>query len=1304
MGFLDGAAILILARSTAVLRCRRWEARSGGRIPKALSSSFVLRGTDALRKMRIAINGQCNHKPATPVRMVSSSALVWWMIGACFALAAAPATDLEWETSPGFRYTKIAAPSPGKAGLMSVPPSHSGVLFTNRLAEQRHLTNQILLNGSGVAAGDVDGDGWCDLYFCALDGPNALYRNLGNWKFEEIAARAGVSCAGLDCTGAALFDFDGDGDLDLIVNSVGGGTHIFMNDGQGRFRQATPPSGLNPGRGGTSLAIGDVNGDGYLDFYVANYRTVALMDQPETRFWLRNVNGRQVVAKVNDRPATEPDLVGRFRVNERGGIEENGEPDVLYFNVGGTNVASASFLGGAFQDEEGKALTEIPLDWALSAMFRDINGDGLPDLYVCNDFDSPDRLWINQNGERFRAAPHLALRKTSLFSMAIDFADINRDGFDDFIVVDMLSRDHRQRMDTEEARDTSTPGIGDMTSRPQYMVNTLFLNRGDGIYAEIGYLSGLAASDWSWAAVFLDVDLNGYEDVLISNGNERASRSRDIAEELRRMRKDRKMSPHEILQARKIYPRHATPNLAFRNNGDLTFTEAGNEWGFDFNGVSHGIALADLDNDGDLDVIVNNLNAAASIYRNNGSAPRVAIRLKGKQPNTRGIGARVKVIAEGMPDQSQEMMAGGRYLSCDDAIRTFATGPAAELRIEVDWPGGARSVVESARPNCVYEIDEAAAPSRPKPGSKPPPALFRDVSLLLNHSHHEEAFDDLGRQPLLPRRFSQPGPGVTWTDFDGDGWEDLLIGSGKGGRLALYRNDGQGGFTRWHKPPFDQPVTRDQTTLLPCDIEPGEKVILAGSSNYEDGLAVGSCVRHYDPRRNLVQDSLPSAESSAGPLAMADIDGDGDLDLFVGGRIVPGRYPQAASSLVFRNNNGNFERDPDNCQRLEGVGLVNGAVFSDLDGDGDSDLVLACDWGPIRIFRNDAGALNEATARYGLDGYRGWWNGVATGDFDGDGRMDIVASNWGRNTPGELSRSKTLKVFFGDFDENGTWDLIEAYHDHRQNKLVPRLDLEQLGRAMPFVQERFQSHQAYGRASVSEILGNKFGASQSLEANWPESTLFLNRGTGFVARPLPVEAQIAPAWGLAVGDFDGDGAEDLFLSQNFFPFRPGVPRCDAGRGLLLRGDGKGGFWPLDGERSGIKLYGEQRGCAVADFNGDGRLDLAVGQNGAQTFLFQNSAGKPGLRVRLRGPAGNPNGIGAQIRIGAGQSWNPVRELRSGGGYWSCDGAVQVLPLAANRGPVELWVRWPGGRVTTVQVPAEAREIAVNSSGELKRIQ
>ncbi len=1212
----------------------------------------------------------------------------WWTI----LLLALPALadDLRpWQPGPGHRRVALLDPGTNSApGFTRLGSERTGIAFTNRLSRARYTTNQIHLNGSGVAAGDIDGDGRCDLYFCGLDGGNALYRNLGGWRFEDVTAPAGVAASEIDATGAALADLDGDGDLDLIVNSIGAGTHFFWNDGRGRFlpRPDAPP--VNVGKGGMSLALADVDGDSDLDLYVANYRTVTIRDQPDLRIRGTHVNGRPVVSSVDDRPITDPSVTGRFTLEPSGRIIENGEIDGFFLNDGQGRFTARSFLDGTFLDEDGAPLASPPYDWGLSALFHDFNRDGAPDLYVGNDFRSPDRFWINDGRGRFRAAPRTALRHTSLFSMGFDVADVDRDGHDDLFVADMLARDPvRRRIQAGDLAPPS-PESGRVEGRPQYSHNTLSRARGDGTFAEIGWYAGVTASEWSWCPVFLDVDLDGYEDLLITNGHERDAMNADVMEQAERTKARQRLSPSELRDLANRFARLDTPNAAFRNRGDLTFEDKSRAWGFDAAGVSHGMCLADLDGDGDLDVAMNNLNGLAGLHRNEAASPRVQVVLRGRAANTHGIGARVTLTGGAVPSQSREVHAGGRYLSGDQTAPAFACGTGdRRLRLEVVWRGGSRSVLDDVLPNHLYEIKEPdPTPDRTAEvaGVPVPAALFEDASHRLGHAHVDEPYDELARQPLLPRRLGQLGPGVAWIDLDDDGLEDLVVGSGRGGPARAYRNPGDGSLVELREGLWNRPLGRDLTGLVGW---PG--LVLAGSANYEDGLTNGGAIRIYDVQRKASGENLRGESSSTGPLALADVDGDGQLDLFVGGRVMPGAYPVPATSLLLRNQGGRLVP----WQRFEQLGLVSGALFSDLDLDGTPELVLACEWGPIRILQFRDGAYRDRSAEWGTAGLTGWWNGIAAGDLDGDGRLDLVASNWGLNSRYHADPEHPCRIHFGDLDGSGVIQPIESLWAPAAGRYLLDRGFKSIQTALPWVASRIGSFEHFARARPEELFGDPWNSVRTLEAATLATVVLLHRGSRFESRPLPREAQWSPAFAVNIADADGDGNEDVFLGQNHFGTHSEIGRGDAGRGLWLLGDGRGTFRALDAAESGVAVYGEQRGAALSDFDRDGRVDLVVTQNGAETRLFRNTRARPGLRVRLRGFPGNPMGVGAILRLRCGGRWGPARELHAGSGYWSQDAAVAVLASPAE--PEELSVRWPGGRMQHLPIPPGTREIVVS---------
>lgn len=1214
-------------------------------------------------------------------------------------------TTLVWQQETNYRWADLGNWDGSAAGFEEVSPSRSGVRFVNTLREESLLQNRHYMNGSGVAVGDVDGDGWTDLYFARLDGPNVLYRNLGGWRFEDVTDAAGVAAPDRYSTGAVFADVDGDGDLDLLLTAMGGPNALYLNDGNGRFTEVTDEAGLASGRGSTTMALADIDGDGDLDLYVSNYKVRAANDlyPPAERSFDRTVvkdgSGYRIAPAFEEHYAL---------VNRAGGLlrVEKAEPNRLYLNDGAGHFSAVPLAGSTFVDERGAPLAEAPLDWTLTARFQDVNGDGAPDLYVCNDFQSPDYFWLGDGRGGFRAVPSLAVRKTSFSTMSVDFSDIDRDGDLDFFLTDMLSRDYARRQTQVGATVPMTTAAGEIENRPQAVHNTLHLNRGDGTYAEIARLSGVAASDWTWSGLFLDVDLDGFEDLVLATGHLYNVLDQDA--QIREMYAEG--DPDAFRRTLLDYPTLVLRNVAFRNNGDLHFEYMADGWGLGTEpDVSNALAFGDFDNDGDLDAVVNRLNDTAGLFRNEASAPRLAVRLRGATPNTQAVGAKIRVSGGGLPDQVKEVVSGGIYLSGSDPQQTFAAGdPEALLTIDVTWRDGTQTRVDSVRANSLVEIFQdggrASLPvdvARLSPEQDSVP-LFDDLTAQLGHVHTESTFDDFAKNPLLRKRLSQSGPSLAWVDVDGDGDDDLLVGTGRGGRIALYRNDGTGGLSATTADLLGEPAPGDVTGIVATPTAEGARVF-AGVSNYERGDSSWIYVAQLDGSGNVsTRERLPFSRASVGPLALGDLDGDGDLDLFAGARLSAGSYPGPAASRVFINDEGRYRYDAAISGPFREA-LVSGAAIGDLDGDGDQDIVLASDWGPIRYFENQgAGSFADQTAAVGLDEFSGWWNGVALGDFDGDGRLDLVGTNGGWNGEhGRLHRAdRPVRAYYDDFDADGATEAIEAVYEPTLDDYVPLQGLTTLSQAMGYISQRIPTYEQFAASTLREIVGFRLDQARILEANTAAHMIFLQRADGsFEGRPLPLEAQFSMAFAPVVADFDGNGTEDLFLSQNFFALPMEVPRQDAGRGLLLLGDGNGGFNPVPGQNSGIAIYGEQRGAAASDVNQDGRVDLAVAQNGAATKLYGSVGGSSGLRVRLQGPTGNPAAVGATIRLrNVNGISGPARIVSAGSGYWGQHAAVQVM--GPRNGAAEVVVRWPDGEETVVPVDSSAAELMISPSENL----
>ncbi|MDP6794209.1 MAG: FG-GAP-like repeat-containing protein [Verrucomicrobiota bacterium] len=1199
---------------------------------------------------------------------------------------------LEWKQQGQHRLAKLTVKPSERNGFQLMPPRETGVSFVNRLSRQLVARNRNLANGSGVAVGDVDGDGLPDLYFCGLQTDNRLYRNLGHWTFEDVTANSGAACSRQYSTGALIADIDGDSDNDLLVTGLAKGTRLFLNDGSGKFTE-NADSGLFPKLGATSMAMADIDSDGDLDLYVANYRTTNYKDRPPgVNPEVRQENGALIVTPANRFVAIKTSR------NDGVHLVELGEQDFLYENLGAGRFRPVKWTGGRFLDVDGIALKKPPLDWGLSVMMRDVNGDLLPDIYVCNDFFySVDKFWINQGGGVFRQADHEVVRNFSMSSMSVDFADINGDGYDDFFVADMLSMRNEFR---KTQRGNTISGelnlpITDARFQPEFARNTLQLNRGDNTYAEIAQLAGLHASEWTWASRFLDVDLDGHQDLIMTTGNESDVLDADMMGIVANSPKTRESHFQNMMR----FPSLQTPNLIFRNGGDLRFSETSTEWGFGQVGISNGMAAGDLDNDGDLDLVINNLNSPAFLLENIGSANRIAFRLKGNAPNSAGVGATVELMT-GKIHQKQAIIAGGRYLSGDQPLCVFGIPHASPtLSAKIKWPDGSISAMNNLAPNTVFEISQATAKAGQHAASFHPQPLFDDASSRLNVLHAENPRIDPARSPAASG-LGELGPGVCAADVNGDGLDELFVGNGKGGTIiGLQLNNAglqQSGVATRLEWGDSAKLIRDTAAILVYKNDTFGLALLTALSSYEDGLAVGPALNAV-AREGTIQ-LLPASHNALGPVSMADVDGDGQLDLFTGGRARRNDPFLTVDSALHKGSSDGFTPTAGG-RVLAGIGPVSGSVFSDIDNDGDPDLILARQWNCPMLLLNNEGHLVDATEEWGLSEFHGLWNGVTTGDFNNDGWTDLLMTNAGLNTGYSEHLSREVWLHVSDFNQDGVVDGVESVYDSQLEKRVPVLDRQSLAKVLPWVTGLFQSHRAFAQADIATLLEPAGAPPVIRKLNTLVTTVFLNNGVSFKKTKLPVEAHFAPSFGCSVADFDGDGNDDAYLAQNYFNVNLETSRHDAGLGLVLLGDGRGGFRALSRAESGVANLGQARGCTVSDFDGDGRVDLVTAQNNSRVKLHLNATGKTGVRVELIGGHRNPQAVGASVRLEKAGVLGPKRELRLGSGYFSQDSLAQVFADAGSGS--KLHITWPDKTVAAVSIPDGAKNIEIAKPDEVR---
>ena len=1070
------------------------------------------------------------------------------------------------ESAPSKEIPAGKAPAVDGHLFTMLPSSYTGVRFENRVTDTRDLnvfTYRNFYNGGGVALGDLNGDGLPEILLTSNEGENRLYLNGGNYRFRDVTEEAGLARKqGKWATGVTIADVNGDGLLDIYICYAGKvdadhrANELYINKGRDRngtptFTEMAAAYGIADQGYSTQAVFFDYDHDGWLDLLVINNSP-----RPVSSLGIRNTR------HVRDKD---------------GGAR-------LYHNVGG-HFVDVSENAGIFGSEIG---------FGLGVVVSDVNRDGWPDIYVSNDFFENDYLYINNRDGTFSEVLERQMPYSSYFSMGLDIADINNDGWPDIYTTDMMPEDEYR------LRTTSSFESWDVYQTKlksgyhyQFMRNMLQLNNGNGTFSDIGQMAGVARTDWSWSALIADYDLDGQKDIYVTNGLARDVTSQDYVAFLanaQTMASATRGKRVDFLGLVNAMSSTKLPNYAFRNKGDSTFANASADWGLNTPSTSSGAAYGDLNGDGALDLVVNNVNQEAFVYRNNARAllknRYLEVKLEGDGRNRFGIGAKV-TLRSGKETFFQELEPTRGFQSSVDYVLNFGLGQHDIVdSLKVEWPDGRVSIKEHVAANQRLVVRQSESASAKPADPSHFTTLFTDVTdtASLNFVHRENAFVDFDRERLTPKMLSTEGPYMAVADVNGDGLPDAFIGGAKDepGELLIQRPDGK--FLSTNKALFERDSGSEDLGAVFFDANgdryPDLYVVSGGSEFSEMAPALQDRLYLNDGGGNFRKASgnLPAEYISGSRVAAADFDGDGDTDLFIGGRVVPGRYGIDPPSMLLRNDGrGHFTNVIGQAApELERIGMVTDALWADVDGDGRLDLVVVGEWMPITIFRNKGNGKLERMNTRGLEKSNGWWNRIVAGDFTGDGRIDFVVGNLGLNTRLHATENEPVTMYVKDFSGNGFQEQILCYYSN--GRLYPLVLRDDLIRSLPYLKARYLNYKDYARQSVTDIFSPKELADAVVKkANTFATSLARNNGDGsFTLIPLPREAQLAPVYGMLAADFDHDGKLDLLLAGNFDGVKPEIGRMSASYGLFLHGEGKGRFTPVPTSKSGFFVPGQAR--------------------------------------------------------------------------------------------------------------------------------
>ena len=1062
-----------------------------------------------------------------------------------------------------------------------MPSSVTGINFINPLQETEQfnvLNYGYLYNGGGVAIGDINNDGLSDIYFTGNMVGSRLYLNQGNFKFKEIAQRAGVFAEGLWNTGTTMADVNGDGLLDIYVCRSAAKSPskrknlLFINNGDLTFTEKAKEFGVDDSGYTTQGAFFDYDRDGDLDLYILNHST-------------QEYAGLGKISRHHKKQKNKA-YSDKLMRNDNGKFVDVSDQSGLISNI---------------------------LGFGLGIAISDINNDGWLDLYISNDYNEQDYLYLNNTDGTFSENLEDYIGHVSLYSMGSDIADINNDGLTDIMTLDMLPEgNHRIKMTSGPDNFEKLSHLDRNGFYHQTMRNMLQLNRGGNYFSEIGQFSGVSNTDWSWASLFTDLDNDGYKDLFISNGYRKDYTNMDfmnyiVQEKLNERRTKQKTKLTELIQK---MPSTVEENYTYKNNGNLTFTKMNKDWGIDQKTLSNGAAYVDLDNDGDMDLVVNNIDEKAFIYRNNSEKfsqnNYLKIALKGLGKNTMGIGAKVKITA-GKMTQTQELLNTRGYQSSVDLNLNFGIGKSKTIdQVEVVWPNQKKQIITAVQPNQKLTLFQKDAKLDVNRNNASKTKLFEEVKAI-DFTHKENNYNDFKREIMLPHMLSTLGPKLAVGDVNGDGLEDAFIGGAKGTVGEIFLQTRSGGFVKSKKIDLEPDAASEDMGALFFDADGDRDMdlyVVSGGNEFEktdpalkDRLYINRGNGNFVKSEN----NLPDFTSSGSVVKAADYDNDGDQDIFVAGRVLPNEYPYAPKSYLLNNNGKGVFKDvtQSSANGLQNIGMVSDALWTDFNGDNQLDLMLVGEWMPITLFENQNGVFKNITEEVGFKDSNGWWNTITSGDFDQDGDMDYVAGNFGLNSQLKTSLEHPISIYAKDYDTNGSVDPILSCYDEGKN--YPVFSKDDIQQQLTILKNRFVKYKEYADLTIDQVFTpEELEGSKVLYAKTFETSYMENLGNGqFKITALPIETQFSPIYGMTTGDFNQDGNLDVIMGGNFTASRVKFGHYDSIKGICLLGDGSGGFTNLEASASGLMVSGEVRDIQ--------KISLA---NGGEHLIFSRNNDSP----------------------------------------------------------------------------------------------